>query len=343
MSVFSFQAPDPYAYLSIAFLFGIAAQFQAMDGYFLLRKIISLFERKIGIVYAVALVATLFSPFIMNDVVILVLTPVLIKYAKQYRVDIAPLIVSEVTFTNIAGSLTPIGNPQNILLWISSGISYTDFVLGTWLPLALSGIIALVSLALFRLRRIAIVQTEATTVRSFHPAIYLAIVTLMIILSELAGIPSYLALAASFLFGFAFTTRSLRIVRKMFDFKGLLILYFFIGSVTLFSGFLKPLLGQYAASAANGAQPYSAIFMALSSNLISNVPATQLLLSVASIPRMIAPRIAVEAGLAGNMDPISSFAFLLALLMVRRAGLPVRRAIALQLIIGIISFLPATF
>lgn len=335
------QFPDPFAYLSVAALFGIAAQFQAMDGYFLLHRIISIFERRIGIVYAVAAVATLFSPFIMNDVVILVLTPVLIKHAKQYRVDIAPLIVSEVTFTNIAGSLTPIGNPQNILLWISSGISYTDFVLGTWLPLAFSGIIALVSLAIFRLRPTADLQTEAATVRSLHPAIYLAIVTLMLILSELASVPSYLALAAGFMFGFAFTVRFLRLVRKMFDFKGLLILYFFIGSVTLFSGFLKPLLGQYAGSAASGAQPYSAMFMALSSNLISNVPATQLLLSVASIPPVIAPRIAVEAGLAGNLDPISSFALLLALLMVRRAGLPVRRAIGLQLIIGIISFLPA--
>ena len=333
--------PDPLAYISIAALFGIAAQFQAMDGYFLLHRIISIFERRVGIVYAVAAVATLFSPFIMNDVVILVLTPVLIKYAKQYRVDIAPLIVAEVTFTNIAGSLTPLGNPQNILLWISSGISYTDFVLGTGLRLALSGIIALVCLALFHLRPIVDVQAEASRARSFHPAFYLAIVTLMIILSELAGIQSYVALASSFLLGFAFTIRSLRIVRKMFDFKGLLILYFFIGSVGLFSVFLKPLLGQYATPAASGAQPYSALFMAIASNLISNVPATQLLLSLASILPAIAPRIAVEAGLAGNMDPISSFALLLALLMVRRAGLPLRRAIGLQLIIGIISFLPA--
>jgi len=245
----SFQVPDPYSYLSIALLFGIAAQFQAMEGYFLLRKLIDVVERKVGIAYAVAAVATLFSPFIMNDVVILVLTPVLIKYAKQYGVNIAPLIVSEVTFTNIAGSLTPLGNPQNILLWVSSGISYSDFVLRTWLPLALSGIVALVCLSLFHLKPVAGLQIEVAMVRPFQPAIYLAIVTLMIILSELVGIPSYVAIGFSFLFGFAFTIRSLRIVRKLFDFKGLLILYFFIGSVTLFSGFLKPLLGLYAVSA----------------------------------------------------------------------------------------------
>jgi hypothetical protein len=48
------QLFDPTVYLSLAFLFGIAAQFKAMDGDTFLRKV----------------VASLFSPIILNDVVI---------------------------------------------------------------------------------------------------------------------------------------------------------------------------------------------------------------------------------------------------------------------------------
>jgi Na+/H+ antiporter NhaD/arsenite permease-like protein len=51
--------------------------------------------------------------------------------------------------------------------------------------------------------------------------------------------------------------------------------------------------------------------------------------------------LAVEAGLAGNITPIASFANILALLMVKRGGLPIRKAILLQVGVGLVSFLPA--
>jgi len=123
------MAFDPTIFLSLAFLFGIAANFRAMDGYSFLRSLIGLIERRLGVLYAVVLVAGVFSPVILNDVVILILTPVLVRYAKQFDVDIAPLVVAEISFTNIASSLTPFGNPQNLLLWQTSRISAGRFVL----------------------------------------------------------------------------------------------------------------------------------------------------------------------------------------------------------------------
>src|SRR5271169_4772972 len=102
--------------------------------------------------YAVVVVTALFSPLILNDVVILILTPVIIAYAKEFRVDAAPLLVAEITFTNIASSLTPLGNPQNILLWSASGATFFQFVSGTWLPLVISGCIATIALLPLRKR-----------------------------------------------------------------------------------------------------------------------------------------------------------------------------------------------
>jgi Na+/H+ antiporter NhaD/arsenite permease-like protein len=85
---------DPSIYISLAFLFGIAAHFRAMDGYSFLRRIISLLADKFGILYAVVIVTTIFSPFILNDVVVLILAPVLVRYAKQFSVDVTPLLVA---------------------------------------------------------------------------------------------------------------------------------------------------------------------------------------------------------------------------------------------------------
>jgi len=334
------QQIDLPVYLSLAFLFGIASQFRAMDGESFLRRVTAVFEGRIGMLYAVVVVTALFSPFILNDVVILVLTPVVITYAKRSRVDVAPLVVAEITFTNIASSITPIGNPQNILLWSSSGATFLQFVSGTWIPILISACIAAV--ALLPLRKGANGRRERPSVTGHvTPGIYLALVIAVVVVSDVLGVAAYTALGVGFALGLLFTSRSLRQVLNDFDYRSLLILYAFVASITVVSIFIGPALARYVAPAAEGVQPYSALFMGGVSSIISNVPATQLVLSVTAVSPQVAPKIAVEAGLAGNIDPVSSFANILALLMVRRAGLPIRRAIALQFLVGIVSFLPA--
>jgi len=64
-------------------------------------------------------------------------------------------------------------------------------------------------------------------------------------------------------------------------------------------------------------------------------------LTVTNVPPRLAPVIAVEAGLAGNIDPIGSLANLLALSIAKQGGLAIKRIVVLQLFIGTISFLPA--
>jgi Na+/H+ antiporter NhaD/arsenite permease-like protein len=331
---------DVSIYLSLALLFGIAAQFRAMDGYAFIRKVIFSLEPRFGVTYAVVIVTSLFSPFILNDVVILILTPFIVRYCKQVGVDAAPLIVSAVTFTNISGSLTPFGNPQNILLWESSGISATAFLTGTWLPLSISAILSVASIHFLRSVPVAKHEMQIPPAPS-TPGWYLLLVGAIIFGSDFLKVSSTLALAIGFLAGFPFTFRALPLFAKEFDLRSLVILYILITSVTLASSLIADSVGPYAVEAASGGQPFSAIFVGVLSNIISNVPATQLILSLAHVAPSVAPKIAVEAGLAGNLDPIASFADILALLLVRRAGLPLRRIVLLQLLVGTISFLPA--
>src|SRR5579872_6185730 len=308
-----------------------------MEGYLFLRKLISLFESRIGILFTIVVVTSLFSPFILNDVVVIILTPVIVRYSKNFGVDPAPLLVAEITFTNIASSLTPFGNPQNILLWSATRLSFHQFVAGTWFELAISGIISVLALLPFR-KRSGIPKEYPSSLGSSSPAIYLVIVTVIVIVFSLFSLPTFVSLGFAFLAGFAFTYRNPARLVKEFDAKSLLILCIFVSAVTVASLFIGSIVAPYVSPLGRGEQPYSAIFIGVVSNLISNVPATQLVLSTTTILPMFAPKIAVEAGLAGNIDPIGSFANLLVLIIVKRAGLPIRKTIALQFVVGIVSF-----
>jgi len=334
------MAFDPSIFLSLAFLFGIAAQFRAAEGYDFLRRTISVFEKRVGLLYAVVAVTTLFSPFILNDVLVLILTPVLIAYSKESGADIAPLVVAEITFTDIASSMTPLGNPQNILLWQASGITAAAFVEGTWLPLAASGAIAAAMLLKFR-GKYARPSEDDRPRGTLRPAAYLAISAAIVFALNYLGVPSVLALGLAFVLGFAFTYKSLVKGAVEFDLRALLTLYVLVGAVVLAASLADPLISAYVAPAATGREPYTAGFFAAVSAVISNVPATQLVLSTSAVTPQAAPGVAVAAGLAGNIDPISSFANLLALVMVSRSGLAIRKAIVLQVVIGLVAFLPA--
>jgi len=326
--------------VSLAFLFGIAANFRAMDGYTFLRSLISSLEGRLGALFAVILVTSIFSPLVLNDVVILILTPVLVRYAKQFNVDIAPLLVAEISFTNIASSLTPFGNPQNLLLWQASGISAGRFVLGTWLPLVISGVLSAVVLYWFGRKEGGAREFSAPVVPRL-PLVYLVAVGSSVFSLDTLGVSSVLTLGIAFFLGIPFTYSSPRRLLKEFDYRSLLILYLLVGSMTVIVATAQSVLVPYVGPAVAGKQPYSALFVGLTSSLISNVPATQLMIGTVAISQRAAPSLAVEAGLAGNITPIASFANILALLIVKRGGLPVRKAILLQVAVGLVSFLPA--
>ncbi len=340
MSLYLPQNFDFSIYLSLAFLFGIAAQFKALDGYTFLRSVLVVFERRLGIAYAVALASVLFSPFILNDVVVIVLTPVIIRYARQHGVDPVPLIVAEVTLTNVSSSLTPIGNPQNVLLWSASGVSFAHFVLGTWWLVLLSVALTAVALAPIA-RQLGAPRELPAFIFPKLPALYLILVIAVTLAADLLGFRPYVPLGVAFGFGFVFTSRQLRQVAREFDLRALAVLYLFVGAVTLLTVVLSPFLTALAAPVARGDQPYSGVFFGIASNLIGNVPATQVVIATSQVGATVAPKIAVDAGLSGNLGPIASFANLLAIQIAAGAGVSVRRIIVLQLGIGLISFLPA--
>jgi len=65
---------------------------------------------------------------VTNDVSLFLLVPLTRSLAAQAKLPLARLVVLEALAVNAGSALTPIGNPQNLFLWQSSGIGFAAFV-----------------------------------------------------------------------------------------------------------------------------------------------------------------------------------------------------------------------
>ncbi|MGC9061080.1 MAG: SLC13 family permease [Thermoplasmata archaeon] len=79
------------------------------------------------LVFLVVLTALL-SALFLNDAVVLMLTPVVLKVTKILKVDPVPYLVGEAMASNIGSVATPIGNPQNAYIAMKSSIPFVSFV-----------------------------------------------------------------------------------------------------------------------------------------------------------------------------------------------------------------------
>ena len=79
------------------------------------------------------------SAFLVNDIVCLVMAPLVLGVCKRMGVRPLPYLLALATASNIGSMATITGNPQNILIGSISGIAYRDFLahLG---PVALLGL-----------------------------------------------------------------------------------------------------------------------------------------------------------------------------------------------------------
>ncbi|CAI9411836.1 anion transporter [Lelliottia sp. T2.26D-8] len=121
-----------------------------LSGYFdvLGRKTVRRFatERKLALFMVLA--AALLSTFLTNDVALFIVVPLTLTLRKLCEIPVNRLIIFEALAVNAGSLLTPIGNPQNILLWGRSGLSFAAF---TWqmAPLALARMASLLVVCWF--------------------------------------------------------------------------------------------------------------------------------------------------------------------------------------------------
>ena len=101
---------------------------------------------------SVVIVTAVGSAFMVNDVIVLLFTPVVITACSLLDRNPTPYLVAEAMASNIGSVATEIGNPQNMLIGVTSGIPFTRFLLYL-LPVALVSICILFAVIYFFYRK----------------------------------------------------------------------------------------------------------------------------------------------------------------------------------------------
>lgn len=115
-----------------------------VSGYFdfVGRKMINAIDNERRLALFLVTAAAVLSTFMTNDVALFIVIPLTITLKKLTSLPVTRLIIFEALAVNAGSLLTPIGNPQNILLWNKSGQSFLHFI-GQMAPLALVTLVAL--------------------------------------------------------------------------------------------------------------------------------------------------------------------------------------------------------
>jgi arsenical pump membrane protein len=92
------------------------------------------------LIYLLTSVLTIFTS---NDIVILTFTPFILFFSKEAKINPLPYLVSEFVAANSWSMLLVIGNPTNIYLATSFGITFFDYLKAMALPSVLAGLASL--------------------------------------------------------------------------------------------------------------------------------------------------------------------------------------------------------
>lgn len=121
-----------------------------LSGYFdvLGRKMTRRFHTERQLAMFLVLAAAALSTFLTNDVALFIVVPLTITLKKLCAIPVNRLIIFEALAVNAGSLLTPVGNPQNILLWGRSGLTFAEFS-GQMAPLAVMMMLTLLLLCWF--------------------------------------------------------------------------------------------------------------------------------------------------------------------------------------------------
>jgi Na+/H+ antiporter NhaD/arsenite permease-like protein len=154
------------------------------------------------------------SAFFVNDVVCLVLAPVVLEATRQLALPPVPYLIALVTAANVGSVATLTGNPQNMLVGSFSGISYRAF-LAREAPIAVIGLVCVfAAIALVYRRQLPnapLEITPETRLAVHYPLMFKTInATLVMLIAFLAGVPIAIVAIA----GAAWTLFTRRVGRR---------------------------------------------------------------------------------------------------------------------------------
>ena len=274
------------------------------------------------------LVSGVLSAVFLNDTIVLMFTPLVLEITAALKRNPIPYLVGLVSAANIGSTATITGNPQNMLIGISSQIPFVAF--SQYLaPVALVGLgIAWIMLVLVYREEFSSgqkLQDAQLTPRLYPPLLQKGLLAaLLMIVAFVAGAP--IPLAALTAAGLLLITRRLnpRRIFQEIDFSLLVFfssLFIVTGAIET-SGLSQGLFEWMQPVAESGVASLTAVAVVLS-NLVSNVPAVMLFRPF--IPAFPDPHqawltLAMATTLAGNLTLLGSVANLIVAESARNRG-----------------------
>jgi len=316
---------------TVALLFGlmvVSAQLRLGGFYALVARRISEAGRSPAYLlgWLVAAAGTL-SAVLANDIVCLAVAPVLVEGCSRRGLDPVPFLLGLACASNVGSAATLIGNPQNMLIGQTLGLSFSGYLLAAAVPaivgLALVwGVIALLYRGRWA-RAAAAVHADAPPFRWSVTVKGLAVATGLVAAFLFAPWPREavaLAGAGVLLVSRRTATRALLVLvdwQLLILFGGLFVVNHALAETGLVAGALEQLAGRGV-----DLQSPPALFAATAvlSNLVSNVPATMLLLPAATHPQAGAV-LALSSTLAGNLLIVGSIANVIVVDQADRLGI----------------------
>ncbi len=255
------------------------------------------------------------SAIFVNDTICVFMTPVVVKLALSSNINPVPLLIALATSANIGSVATIIGNPQNMLIGMKSGIRFVEFT-ANMLPVSLTGLLmcyALIygiyknELCKFRITEIPLNLNRELAIKS----VVVFLLVLLLFVTEVYPISVSALIGAAIIFIVGGIRPKVALERVDW---GLLLLFCNLFIVT--HGFEKA-YGNYLTSFLsyedNLLSFYEFSFLTvLGSNLVSNVPFVMMVL-----PAMRAANeklwyiLAMASTFAGNLTLIGSVANLI--------------------------------
>ena len=275
--------------------------------------------------------AGVFSAFLLNDAICLVMTPLVADIARRLRRDPVPYLLAVAMASNVGSTATITGNPQNILIGSFSGLSYGR-IAASLSPVAAAGL-ALTFLVIWLTYRTEFRRDGGFTAEPPPAAsdrahmVKSLIVTLAMVAAFFAGVaPAEAALVAG---GAMLLTRNLPSERIYQEIDWPLLLMF-AGLFVVVAGFEKVLLTPDIIARVGRLHldqvPVLSIVTAVLSNLVSNVPAVLVLkpfVHAFADPQRAWLTVAMASTLAGNLTILGSVANLIVVQGARQQGVTI--------------------
>jgi Na+/H+ antiporter NhaD/arsenite permease-like protein len=282
-------------------------------------------RRPLILLGAVVMISGVFSAFLVNDAICLVLAPLVLELTLALGRRPVPYLLAVAMASNAGSTATITGNPQNIMIGSLSHIPYTTFALALG-PVALVGLIFTVALiALFHRAEFAVeARLEALPPKvDAHRVLMIRAVlaTLILIALFFAGIVP--AKAAIIIGGLLLLTRRVK-SRRVYEEIDWSLLLMFAGLFIIVAGAEHALFTPDVIAAVGRLHldqiPVLSAVTAVLSNLVSNVPAVLLMkpfVKPLGDPDRAWLVIAMASTLAGNFTVLGSIANLI---VVQRAA-----------------------